>query len=273
MMRAIFSFKIIDNHYKPINDSFFKLAKLSVELAKLNYTTEFYGDKKSHELFSNNGILFDNVFILDSIEKYKGTITSYSKLMAMMVQETPYICLDFDTLLFQNIQTTKTITFGYPEITDIKLYNILSEESQQEYLNYINTFYKRHLDKFKDRLPKFINPYLKQIPNYSLFAVQKPHLIKEILNNIFSIFSYEELEEVGAMFIEQYLISLYIESLNIDMEFIYRDEITDIDDSFSILKNKFHHYINFHEDENFQKNINNISQIYTISSRLNQKLL
>lgn len=272
-MRAIFSFKKLKTeHYKPIDKNFFKLAKLSVELAKLHYKTVFYGDSDSYKIFEEKNITFDEVNLLESIELYDGDITSYSKLMAMKNETSPYVCLDFDTLVFEKIKSTNTITFGYPEIGAIKLYNILSEDSQKEYLDYINLYYKRHLDKYKDKLPDFINPYLTSIPNFSLFMVNNPILIHQIIKDIFNIFTAYELEEMGAMFIEQYLIPLYIDSLEVDYKFIYDDSSQELNKSFLFLKSKFYHYIQFHNDDKFEQNIQKVSNIFNIPLNINEPL-
>ena len=58
-MVAIYSFKKFDGHYKPINDDFLRLAKLSVKSAKKYYKTRFYSDQESFDFFTENGIIFD----------------------------------------------------------------------------------------------------------------------------------------------------------------------------------------------------------------------
>ena len=272
-MKVIYSFKTLKTeHYKPLDKNFFKLAKLSVELAKKYYKVEFYGDDESYKLFNDKGIKFDNVILLDSIKKYEGDITSYSKLMAMKTQSEPYMCLDFDTLLFQKIPETHTITYGYAEIDKIKLENILEENSQTEYLEYINKYYKKNLDKYKDRLPSYVNPYPSKIPNYSLFMVLHPTLVKQILNDIFNRFNYDELEEMGAMFIEQLLIYLYLLELNVDIKYLYKTHNSDSGNLINIIKNKFYHYIRFHEDSNFKNKIEQIAKSYNISLNINEPL-
>lgn len=273
-MKAIFSFKKLKtDHYKPIDDNFFKLAKLSVQMAKIHYKTEFYGDEESYKLFEDKGVVFDNVNLLDSIKNYNGDITSYSKLMAMLEQKEPYICLDFDTLLFERIETTSTITFGYPEIVDYSLHNILSQDDVSSYIEYIEKYYKRHLSKYKHKLSNIQNVYLDTIPNYSLFAVKNTVLIKNIIKDIFNKFSTDELEEMGAMFIEQYLIYCYLKNYQVDCNYIYTDTITEIHGDLNTFGNKFHHYIDYYKDENFNDNIQMIADSYNISLKLKEKLL
>lgn len=274
MMKAIYSFKKLKTqHYKPIDENFFKLAKLSVELAKKYYKIEFYGDVESYKLFEDRGITFDKINLLDTIEKYNGDITSYSKLMAMMNESEPYICLDFDTLLFQGIDTISTITFGYPEIVDYSLENILSKDDVYEYVNYIQQYYKRHLVKYKDRLFNLSNLYLNTIPNYSLLVVKNPTIIKNILKDIFNKFNTDELEEMGAMFIEQYLIYCYLKNYKVECNYIYTNTITNIDNEINTFSNKFHHYIDYHVDKNFNSNIKMIANSYNISINLKEKFL
>lgn len=272
-MKVIYSFKKLKTeHYKPLNTNFFKLAKLSVELAKKYYKVEFYGDSDSFKLFDERGIEFDKVILLDSILEYDGDITSMSKLLAMVEQSEPYMCLDFDTLLLQKIPETHSITYGYPEITKIHLHNILTEESQDDYLKYIDKYYKNSLEKYKNKLPNFVNPSCSEIPNYSLFMVNHPTLIKEILNDIFTRFTKDELEEMGAMFIEQLLIYLYLLELDIDINFLYKNNLMVDADLINTIKYKFIHYIRYHEDNKFEEKINMISKSYNISLKLNEKL-
>lgn len=273
-MKAIYSFKILKtDHYKPIDDRFFKLAKLSVELSKRYYKTEFYGDVESYKLFEEKGIEFDSVKFLDSIQNYNGDITSYSKLMAMMEQTEPYICLDFDTLLFQKIPETHTIVFGYPEISSLKLHNVLTYDDSNKFIEYVDLYYKRHLVKYKDKLPIYLNPSTNEIPNYSLFLCQHPNLIKEILNDIFNTFEETEMEEMGAMFIEQFLIYLYLTEFEVDIKFLYDSNIINDIEILPIIKNKFYHYIRYHEDNEFEDKIKVISDSYNISLKLKEKLL
>ena len=55
-MIAIFAFKITPGHYKPLNDDFIRLAKLSVKSAKKYYKTKFYCDNDSLIFFNKHGI-------------------------------------------------------------------------------------------------------------------------------------------------------------------------------------------------------------------------
>jgi hypothetical protein len=273
-MKVIYSFKELrTDHYKPIDDNFFKLAKLSVELAKKYYTTEFYGDDSSYRLFNEKGIEFDKVVLLDSIKNYNGDITSYSKLMAMMNQTEPYMCLDFDSLLFQQIPNDSTFIFGYPEISSLKLHNILTEDYPEKFLDYVNLYYKRHLVKYKHKFPSYLNPSTNEIPNFSLFVCNHPTLIREILNDIFNRFEENELEEMGAMFIEQLLIYLYLIELEVDVKFLYDSNFINDIEIIQILKHKFYHYIRYHEDNEFDQKIKLIANSYNISTKLKEKLL
>jgi hypothetical protein len=272
-MKVIYSFKTLKTeHYKPIDKNFFKLAKLSVELAKKYYKTEFYGDSESYNLFEDRGITFDKVTLLDSIKEYDGNITSYSKLMTMMEQTEPYMCLDFDTLLFQQIPNDSTFIFGYPEISSLKLHNILTENGSEKFLDYVNLYYKRHLVKYKHKFPAYLNPSTNEIPNFSLFVCNHPTLIREILKDIFNRFETEELEEMGAMFIEQLLIYLYLIELEVDVKFLYDSNIINDTQIIYILKHKFYHYIRYHEDSEFNEKIKLIADSYNISLKLNEKL-
>ena len=73
-MRAVFCYKPVKNykgkniHYKPLNDSFFKLARLSVQTISRYYKTYFYTDFDTAKLFRENGLLFDEVIILNKLK-------------------------------------------------------------------------------------------------------------------------------------------------------------------------------------------------------------
>ena len=101
-MKVIYAFKQFSKHYKPFDDTFFELARLSVELSKKYYTTEFYCDSESKILFEANGVFFDKVIVSDKIESYSGSLTSMAKVYAMIEQTEPYIIVDFDTLILKN---------------------------------------------------------------------------------------------------------------------------------------------------------------------------
>ena len=162
--RAIYSYKLIENYWKGQSDEFFKLAALSVKLAKRHYrNVAFYTDRKTERKFKEYGIEFDEVIYLDSFKNVNEHTYGLSKIYAMMEQVEPYVILDFDTLLFENIQTPHTITYGYKE----------GEPENIGGTRYINRYYLQPYEELKDKID--IQLDWLTFPNNSFVAVKNPY--------------------------------------------------------------------------------------------------
>ena len=123
-MEAVYTFKKL-KHYKPFDDTFFRLAKLSLHSAKQYYSTVLYTDNDSLEFLTNGGLKFDRVVLLDSIEKYKGINYAMPKILTMISRKEPYIHLDFDSILIEKPHSTAQVSFPFPEpdLTNITTHN------------------------------------------------------------------------------------------------------------------------------------------------------
>lgn len=264
-MKVIYAFKDYNGyHYKPIDDRFFELARTSVQLASLPYKTEFYCDEKSKKLFEDQNINFDNVIVLDSIQNYNGPITSMSKILAMMEQEEPYMMLDFDTLLFQPIQRTHTIQYAYGEMTNLH-YNDMMNYDMSEYLKHLNDYYKVHYHEYKDRFPHDFKLSDSVSPNHSVVLVENPILVREIYQEVFTIFTKDELDSFSPMFLEQFLLFHYIHNLGVDYKFIQSDPFVNFspnEHSIHLLKHKFLHWLEYHKCKSFGKKIKHIQSLF-----------
>jgi len=263
-MKVIFSFKHLENkHYKPLDDKFFNLAKLSVELAKRLYQVEFFGDRKSYESFDKKGITFDRVTISDKLEKIPYEMSSISKIYAMMEQTEPYILADFDTLLFQKLPNKHTVTFGYPETPGVS-FKMLMQEDTSSYINYIHKFYKNPFKRFSEHLPSNFSFNLDSSPNNCLVMVNAPIIISNVFEDIFKRIDLKELRLVGPMFTEQFLLYYYLDNLGIDTGYFQEHFINKDKFSLDIFQHKFLHLMNYHIDENIDEKIEFIAKKFKV---------
>lgn len=264
-MKVIYAFKQYHKpHYKPIDANFFKLAKLSVELAKKFYKTEFYCDSSSKILFEENGVAFDEVIVLDKIENYTGSITSMSKIYAMMEQSEPYIILDLDTLIFQKLPEVYTIGFAYPEIVRLHLNTLIDEPRPNAYLDYLDRFYKQPLDNHRHKFPEWFIVHPDSSANNSLVMVRHPFLVTAIYKEILSKFTFKDLDDIGAMFIEQFLLYFYLKNHNIDVGYFADNRVVPTTINYELVMHKFIHMMDYHEDVKLDEKMNYISNLYNI---------
>lgn len=209
--RAIYSYKLIENYWKGQSDEFFKLAALSVKLAKRHYrNVAFYTDRKTERKFKEYGIEFDEVIYLDSFKNVNEHTYGLSKIYAMMEQVEPYVILDFDTLLFENIQTSHTITYGYKE----------GEPENIGGTRYINRYYLQPYEELKDKIDIQLDWLI--FPNNSFVAVKNPFLVKRIYEKILDIVKpHLDNPKNTVQFWEQCLLYNYLAYYKTDIGFLY----------------------------------------------------
>jgi len=248
-MNLIYSFKKFNHsHYKPIDSTFFNIAKTSVDMARKHYTTILYCDSASKKMFETNGVIFDKIIICDSIENYSGRLIGMIKILAMMEQTEPYIISDFDTIIFKKPIQKNTIDFAYPElknITDDTDWNSYDEDK------YLYRLYKKPFDKYHSKFSEYYNhgwDIPSNISNHSLVMVSHPILVKEIYHEVLSILSVKEQEDCYSPFLEQFLLTYYLTFMKVDYGYIHDSPPTHNDLSIKLLKWDFIHLINYDTD-------------------------
>jgi hypothetical protein len=242
-MTAIFAFKIIHNHYKPINDDFIRLAKLSVKSAKKFYKTKIYCDVNSHNFFTQNNIFFDEVVIINEfIDDYPGQY-SIPKIYAMIKETEPYILMDLDVVLFEKLEPQWTITYGYPEINfNRKHVNIHTVTwAQDAYVTpFINNVQKYYTDQ------ELSDMNWSTYPSFCVVIVKNPIIMSMIFKTIFKLIDKKDINEITPTLLEQFLSHQYIIKYNVDFGFISEDATDDMDnpdgfDKLRLISNKFVH--------------------------------
>jgi len=242
-MTAIFAFKIIHNHYKPINDDFIRLAKLSVKSAKKFYKTKIYCDLNSHIFFQQNNILFDEVIIINEFIDDYPTQFSIPKIYAMIKETEPYILMDLDVVLFEKLESIHTITYGYPEV------NLNREHVDMHMVNWAQDAY---IKPFVNNIKKYYNDQELTIMNWSIYPcfcvviVKNPIIMSTIFKTIFKLIDNKDIHEITPTLLEQFLSHQYIIKYGIDFGFICKgatDNPHDLNsfDRLAFISNKFVH--------------------------------
>lgn len=239
-MTAIFAFKMINNHYKPINDNFIRLAKLSVNSAKKYYKTKIYCDIESINFFNSVHILFDEVVIINEfINDYQNQY-SIAKIYAMMKETEPYILMDFDVVLLEKLVSPHTITYGHPEIS-INRNHINTDEIIWVHDFYVKPF-NEHIRKYynNDELSK-IN--WTTYPSFCVVMVKNPLIMSNNFKTIFSLIGKEDINKITPTLLEQFLSHQYILKYNVDFGFITEHPYYNGDkfDKLKLISNKYVH--------------------------------
>jgi len=265
-MKVIYAYKFFGKeHYKPHDKTFYQIAKLSVDITKKFYSTKLYCDRKSLEMFTHYRIEFDEVEISDDIENYEGPITSMPKIMAMIEQTEPYIMLDLDCIITQQLPNVSTIQYAYPETHQILLHSYMDDDLT-DYLEYMNKYYKTPYEKFKDRFNDWfvVDPYTS--PNNCLVMVNNPIMVREFYKDILNKFLPEEFYEMGSMFLEQFLLYHYIKNYDVDVSYLNsafnNTKFVSLDSR--ITTYKFLHFLNYNYDDDIDAKIEYLSKIYSV---------
>lgn len=231
-MVAVYAYTQRLKHYKPLNDDFVRLAKLSVKSTKKHYKTKLYCDEQSLEFFNENDIFFDEVVMVNGLVDDYPTIFSFSKIFAMLHETEPYILLDFDVVLFEKLTPIHTITYGHPEV-----------QINHRYIG-LDTLlytYDRYLKPFNDHIRKYFNDYdfsridWLMYPSFCLVMVQNPKLISEIYNDILNQIPKEDITNITSELFEQFLCHQKIVKHNVDYGFLSADHYNVNDNSELVL--------------------------------------
>jgi hypothetical protein len=239
-MKAIYGFTMMPNHYKPMNDEFIRLARLSVASIKKYYNTKFYCDKKSLNFFTENGITFDEVVIINQFSEEYVNHYSISKIYAMMNETEPYILFDFDVVLFEKLESKHTITYGQPEL-------IIGEYLGHRQLQWIN---KAYLTSFNDYAKEhFTEDEINAMdwltyPSFCVLMVKNPSFVNQVYKEIFSKIPKKDILRITPTLLEQFLFHQYVIKHMVDFGFfvsnIYYNEGSS--DFMSLTAQKFVHF-------------------------------
>lgn len=256
--RAIYSYKLIDDYWKGQSDLFFKLAKLSVKLAKRHYRdVAFYTDRRTERKFKEHGIEFDEVIYMNELKDVNEHSYGLAKIYAMMAQNEPYVILDFDTLVFENIQTSHSITYGYKE----------GEPENISGTRYINQYYLEPYEHLKDKIDIPLNWLI--FPNNSFVAVKNPFLVKNIYKKILNIMKDDlDNQKSTVQFYEQCLLYNYLAHYKTDIGFLYEyapfpEHSSEYDVDLALAKKMIHMDFYFRQP-NSEKLIDDINQAIKI---------
>lgn len=222
-MKAIFAYKILNHFWKPKDEYFWKISKLAVEQASKFYPTVLYADSNTYKVFTEKGIVFDE--FVDSTELFKD-ITEHTyglpKILTMIEQDSAYLMLDLDTVLFSRVSSNEHVAFGHKEINVSLQKPIDSKISDVEYLE---EYYKNSFDAFSGSFSlKLKHIDWDNYPSNSLVIVNSPKLVSEVYKKILAILG-RELKVVPpkytVQFYEQFFFYNLLREYKINVEFLY----------------------------------------------------
>lgn len=261
-MKVIYSFKQFKKHYKPLNSAFFRLAKYSVECSSKWYRTKLYSDSSSREIFNSYGIYFDEYEILESIETYSGNSYCIPKIYSMISESSPYIHLDFDAIIYENLVLQNSITYGNTEVD-------LTYRANTDAINYVQEQYiKPYTAYLQGLFEKEVDIEWGEIPNHSLIAVKNPELVSSVYKNILNKVGKSKIEKVTPMLIEQFLLYRYLKKNEVDIGYIHKNSIHKVEEKI-IGSYKFYHFQKYNTDSPDANHINIfLDQYYKNNSKL-----
>lgn len=266
-MKVIYSFKKFNHHYKPLDDTFYKVAATSVASASKFYKTKMYCDSQSAALFQEKNINFDEVVILSSIDNYNGKLYSIPKILAMIEESEPYIHLDLDALIFEKIYSPHTITYAYKEVE-------LKNNSKTDQIDYLNKYYVNPYNNFLKNILSEMNPSWSTIPNHSFVMVKTPQLVKTIYETLLSKIPEDVLENISPMLIEQFLLYQTLKDNKVDIgwvsEFPTESITSTLMGSFKLFHFQF--YYEKGRKSEIDSILNLLTDTYDINVNLNPRL-
>lgn len=243
--RAIYSYIFLNNFWKGHPDVFFDLAKLSVNLAKKHYDDVIlYTNRDSEIIFQNHGITFDKIEYISDFDDITEYSYGLSKIKAMIDQTDPYVILDLDTLVFERINTTHTVSYGY---TETKLKDVSD-------FNYINEYYITPYNNIHERID--VNLRWDTFPNNSFVDINNPIIVNRAYEKILDIIDgidFTTDNELTVQFYEQFLLFNLLNNWDVDVGFLYSHntfssfDFNDGDIDYLISK-KFIHIDSYHKD-------------------------
>lgn len=255
-MNAVFSYKICSNFWKKRDENFYKLAYLASTYAGKYYNTVLYSDRYTKGVFDKVGITFNNYVTSDTLFKEVDEHNyGMSKLLALQDQTEEYIALDLDTIVFEKINSSKTVTYGLKEI-DLTKNTTLSVKRQ--HLEYVEKHYLECHSFFKSRIPK-LAPTLDWMtyPSNSLIQVNNADIMKNVVKEVIKLVN-RDYKYITIQYYEQFIIYNYLKYLNVDIGFIYNNNplVEHTDDINELISNKFLHIDAYYRDKGYLNAIN-----------------
>jgi len=259
-MKAIYSYKILDRFWKKRTEDFFKLAKISVEYTSRIFPTVLYTDAKSKEIFDREEIYFDEYIIDEEFFREVNEHTyGLSKFAIFLNHKSPYVSLDLDTVIFEKISSTDSVTYGYKEVNFTKPTDY---EEKQAHIDYLTKYYWRYFmlvdDDFKKRGFKH---YTDTYPSNSLVMVNNPPLMKKCAEEVLALVK-KNYRKYTVQFYEQYLLAAFLRNYQSDVGYLYSSNpIIDLREKYElpdIFKFKFVHLDTYDRDTEVMELVNKL---------------
>lgn len=262
-MKAVYSYIILDRFWKKRTEDFFKLARLSVNYTKKIYPTVLYTDTRSKEIFDKNGVIFDEYVVNDDYFKEVNEHTyGLSKFIVFLKEESPYVTLDLDTIIFSKLYSNNPVTYGYKEIDFAA---VTGYEEKQLHIKYLKKYYWKYNSLVESKLKeKNIEHSIDTYPSNSLMIVNNPSLVKECAKQVINLID-KDYRKYTVQFYEQYLLYLFLRKYSPETGFVTYDNpdtaFKDFEKGYElgdVLRHKFLHLDRYDRDDNVKKIINEL---------------
>jgi hypothetical protein len=210
-------------HYKPLNDDFYRLAKLSIKSVSKHYKTILYSDVDTANMFGEKGLIFDKVVILESLQNFKQHNYALPKIYTMIEQTEPYIMFDFDTIITEKLESTKSITYAYYEVDLTKKFNIgnfywVENGYMKDFRNTLKQYYDSDFVSEMD---------WRRYPNFSTLMVKNPNIVKDCYNDMLKRVPLEVLDKLQPTLIEQFMLHQHVLHYGIDYGVFIKGSLED----------------------------------------------
>ena len=210
--KAVYAYKLYGQHYKPLDQSFFDVARLSVFFAKKFYTTVLHCDSYTKNELERNDVFFDEYVLHDDWPEINTSSQSgIYKVLVVSQQTDPFVLLDLDTIIFAPIVSTADITYGFAE-TSSDYMTTGNFEYVYEY------YYKSYIaNKHKIDIPL----YWSTFPNNSLVAFKNAAISNFAAHRILNL--NLDFKKSSAQFYEQFLLYNFMRFYDAKISFLQKN--------------------------------------------------
>lgn len=206
-----------DSHSsKGWGNNFIDMAMISVSAANEYHTTKLYCDKVSKEFFIKHKIPFDEIIVLDELEKFDSPNWGFAKLLTMKQETGKYLHIDLDTILTQAPDwKDDSIIYGFYELK-FGLRHTPYREIEYLFHNYLRNYIRYHKNQYTDERWDW-----NTIPNNCYMMVTDYDIIRDVIEELEKFVEpiLHKNDDTINQYMEQYLFYKFLTDNNVKIGF------------------------------------------------------